>query len=93
MTPSEEMDLLVKWLAKESAEHARRIRAVHVSFPGRGQRMIWDRLDAFHGAPEVIEEALFKRIDSFPKISNRDYSKLHELSSERRRRSPRPCNT
>lgn len=80
LTSSKEMDLLVKWLGKESAEHAKRIRAVHVNLPDRGLRLIWDRLDAFYGAPEVIEDALFQRINSFPKISNRDYSKLHELS-------------
>lgn len=80
LTSSEEMDLLVKWLGKESAEHAKRIRAVHVNFPDRGLRMIWDRLDTFYGAPEAIEDALFQRINSFPKITNRDYLKLHELS-------------
>lgn len=80
LSSSEEMDLLVKWLGKESAEHAKRIRAVHVNFPDRGLRMIWNRLDTFYGAPEVIEDALFQRINSFPKISNRDYLKLHEFS-------------
>ena len=80
LTFSEEMDLLVKWLGKESTEHAKRIRAVHVNHPDRGLKMIWDRLDACYGAPEVIEDALFKRVNNFPKISNRDYSKLHELS-------------
>lgn len=28
LTPSEEMDLLVKWLGKESAEHAKRMRSI-----------------------------------------------------------------
>lgn len=37
-------------------------------------------MDACYGAPEVIEDALFQRINSFPKISNREYSKLNELS-------------
>lgn len=80
LTPSEEMDLLVKWLGKQSAEHARRIRAVHVNHPDSGLRMIWDRLDECYGAPEIIEAALFQRVDSFPKISSKDYSKLRELS-------------
>lgn len=40
LTYSEEMDLLVKWLGKESSEHANRIRAVHVNHPDRGLRMI-----------------------------------------------------
>lgn len=42
--------------------------------------MIWDRLERTYGSPEVIEDALFKRIDTFPKITNQDYSKLTKLS-------------
>ncbi|XP_061829090.1 uncharacterized protein [Nerophis lumbriciformis] len=80
LTCSEEMDLLVKWLGKESGEHAKRIRAVNTSQPQRGLQMIWDRLDACYGAPEVVEEALFQRISNFPKITYKDYAKLHELS-------------
>lgn len=74
----EEMVLLVKVLGKESAEDSKCIRAV-CYFPYRGFRMIWDRLDAFYRACDVIEEALFQRINGFPKNSNRDYLKLHEF--------------
>ncbi len=42
--------------------------------------MAWDRLDQTYGSAEVIEDALFKRIDAFSKIANRDYSKLTKLS-------------
>ncbi len=42
--------------------------------------MAWDRLDQTYGSTEAIEDALFKRIDAFPKIANRDYSKLTKLS-------------
>lgn len=38
--------------------------------------MIWDRLEQCYGSAEVIEDAL---IDSFPKVTNRDYSKLRKL--------------
>ena len=31
LSPSEEMDLLVKWLGCESAEHAKQIRAMHIN--------------------------------------------------------------
>lgn len=51
-----------------------------LTFQARGLALIWERLDACYGAPEVIEDALFQRIDSFPKISNKEYAKLHELS-------------
>ena len=42
--------------------------------------MTWERLDHTYGSMEVIEDALFKRIDTFPKIANRDYPKLTKLS-------------
>ncbi|XP_060782945.1 uncharacterized protein LOC132890172 [Neoarius graeffei] len=80
LTPSEEMDLLFKWLGKESAEHIEHIRAIHINHPAAGLAMIWNRLEQFYGSAEVIEDALFKRIDAFPKITNRDYSKLTKLS-------------
>lgn len=32
-----------------------------------------------YAAPEVIEAALFKRLDTFPRISSKDYIKLREL--------------
>ncbi|KAI7789362.1 hypothetical protein IRJ41_022847, partial [Triplophysa rosa] len=80
LTPSEELDLLVKWLGKESAEHAKRMRSVLINQPLKGLDMIWTRLEECYGAPEVIERALFKRIEHFPIISSKDFSKIHELS-------------
>ncbi|XP_075683153.1 uncharacterized protein LOC142651849 [Rhinoderma darwinii] len=76
----EELDLLVKWLGNESAEHAKRIRAININYPETGLKMIWDRLDECYGSAEVIESALFKRIDDFPKIASKGYQKLRELS-------------
>lgn len=61
------MDLLIKWLGKESAEHVEQIRAIPINRPDAGLKMIWE---------EVVEDALFKRIDNFPKIANRDHVKL-----------------
>ena len=80
LTASEEMDLLFKWLGKESSEHVEQIRAIHINRPDAGLRMIWERLEQCYGSTEVIEDALFKRIDSFPKITNRDYVKLRKFS-------------
>ena len=79
LTDSEEMDLLLKWLGTESAAQVRRIRAVHIHYPERGLKMAWDRLDECYGSPEVIENSLFRRLDGFPKISNKDHRKLREL--------------
>lgn len=79
LEPSEEMDLLLKWLGKESAEHIEQIRAIHINRPEAGLTMAWERLELTYGSAEAIENALFKRIDSFPKIINRDGPKLTKL--------------
>ena len=42
--------------------------------------MAWDRLDHTYSSAEAMENALFKCIDSFPKITGRDGSKLTKLS-------------
>ncbi|XP_073488879.1 uncharacterized protein [Aquarana catesbeiana] len=80
LNASEEADLLVNWLGNESSEHARRIRDININYPSRGLSMIWERVDECYGSPEVIENSLFKRIDDFPRIPNKGYQKLRELS-------------
>lgn len=80
LTASEELDLLVKWLGKESSEHIKRIRAVHVTNPEAALHMSWTRLRECYATPEVIESALFKRLDSFPRLTSRENIKLRELS-------------
>ena len=79
LTASQEMDLLTKWLGKESSEHVKRIRSVHVSDPEEALRKAWRRLQDCYASPEVIENAIFKKLDNFPKISAKDYVKLREL--------------
>lgn len=79
LTASEQLDMLSKWLGKESSGYVKRLRAVHIDNPKAALKMTWDRLDECYGAPEVIESALFKKLDSFPKITNRDNYKLREL--------------
>lgn len=79
ISTGEETDLFVKWLGNESAGHVRRIWAVIVNQPERGQTMVWERLEHCYVSPEAIESSLFKRLDWFPKISNKDFQKLREL--------------
>ncbi|KAM4014162.1 uncharacterized protein ACNLHF_004040 [Anomaloglossus baeobatrachus] len=76
----EEIDLLVKYLGEESGKHAARIRDININHPEVGLKMIWNRLDECYGSAEAIEKALFKRIDDFPKISNKGLQKLRGLS-------------
>ncbi len=79
LSATEQLDLLWKWLGEQSSHHVRRIRAVHTSNPDTGLRRAWERLEDCFGSPEIIEKSLFDRIDSFPKIGNRDVKMLREL--------------
>ncbi|XP_026147341.1 uncharacterized protein LOC113121247 [Carassius auratus] len=79
LTAREELDLLTKWLGPESSMQAKRIRSVHAHFPIAGVRMLWQRLEECYGCPEVIENALLRKLEEFPKISNRDGQRLREL--------------
>lgn len=79
LSPREELDLMTKWLGVESSEQAKRIRAVHVLNPAVGVNMVWQRLEECYGTPEVIEDALLKKIENFPRLTNKDNVKLREL--------------
>lgn len=80
LSSSEEMDLLIKWLGKNSSEQALRIRSVNIQEPSLGLKTIWERLNKTYRSPEVLERALFSKIDNFSKIQNRDGKKLQELA-------------
>lgn len=79
VTPREELNLLTKWLGPQSAEQAKRIHAVHTHNASSGLQMVWQRLEECYGSAEMIENALLKKLEEFPKISNRDNEKLREL--------------
>ncbi|XP_075315887.1 uncharacterized protein LOC142375626 [Odontesthes bonariensis] len=79
LLPQEELDLLAKWLGPQSAAQARRIRAAYVHNPGEGLNMVWQRLEECFGAPEIIEHALLKRVEDFPKLTNKDNQRLRDL--------------
>ncbi|XP_026010486.1 uncharacterized protein LOC113013640 [Astatotilapia calliptera] len=80
LSPREELDLLAKWLGPTSSEQAKRIRAVHTLNPAAGAKMVWQRLEECYGSPEAIEDALLKKVEDFPKLTNKDNVKLQELS-------------
>lgn len=76
---SEEIDLLVKWTGSESRSHVQSIKAANTYDPEKAVRLIWARLDERYGSPEHIDQAIRKKLDNFPRITN-DYSKLYVLS-------------
>ena len=79
LSASEQLDVMSKWLGEQSSLHVRRIRAVHLGDPATGLGKAWERLEDCYGAPEVVEKSMFDRLDNFPKINNKDPSKLREL--------------
>jgi hypothetical protein len=58
VTPSEEIDLLIRWLGPDSGRHAKTIRSSLSSDPTWGVAKIWERLDERFGAPEMVEAAI-----------------------------------
>ncbi|XP_035531776.1 uncharacterized protein LOC118338605 [Morone saxatilis] len=79
LTATQKLDLMTKWLGKESGEQIRCIRAVHVNNADLALPKAWERLCDCYAAPEIIEQSLFQRLDSFPRIADKDHTKLREL--------------
>ncbi|XP_039902004.1 uncharacterized protein LOC120742644 isoform X1 [Simochromis diagramma] len=79
LTPIQELDLMTKWLGRESSDQVKRIRSVYVNNPTLALYKAWERLNECYAASEIIERSLFQRLDSFPKITVKDHVKLREL--------------
>lgn len=75
----QQLDLMIKWLGKESCEYVKRIRGVHANNPVAALKKAWERLEECYAAPEVIERSLFERLETFPNISSRNNVKLREF--------------
>ena len=80
LSAAEELDLLTKYLGKESAEQVRRIKTVNIRNPATGLYMAWGRLDETYGSPEAVEQALFSRLENFPRVTTKDPQRLRDLA-------------
>ncbi|XP_072891311.1 uncharacterized protein [Hemitrygon akajei] len=76
---TQELDLMAKWMGKESCEQVRRMRSVYINKPELALKKAWERLQEGYGAPEIIEAALCQRLGNFPKVSAKDHTKLREF--------------
>lgn len=79
VSPIEEIDLLLKWLVPTSSTFAFSIRAFNVHAPERELQRIWDRLHGRYGRPEMVEATIKKKLDNFPKLSNKEMNKLYDV--------------
>ncbi len=75
-----ELDLLTKYLGKDSTEQVRRIKTVNIKDPAIGLSMAWKRLDEIYGSPEAVEQALFNKLEDFPKVTMKDPQRLRDLA-------------
>ena len=78
--PTEELELLIKWLGPVSSKYARSIKISNIDRPTVGVARLWDRLDHRYGCPEMVEAALKQKIEQFRKLNNRDNERLFELA-------------
>lgn len=80
LSAGEELDLLIRYLGKDSAKQAKQMKAVNIRCPEAGLMRAWERLEETHGSTEAIEQALFQKVENFPKITNREPLKLRDLA-------------
>lgn len=76
----EELDLLVLHLGPESSKYATSLRIANAQDPPRALRLVWERLEEKFGRPEMVESALKRKLENFPRLTVRDYKKLYDLS-------------
>lgn len=80
VSPSEELDLLIRWLGPSSKEHAKSIRAASIGNPTQGCETLWTRLEERYGSPELIETAIKTKLANFHRLSANEPRRLYELS-------------
>lgn len=80
LTAGEELDLLISYLGNDSANQVKRIEAVNISHLSAGLAMAWNCLDEMYGSPEAVEQTLFSKLESFPKIITKDQHRLRDLA-------------
>lgn len=79
LNPFEELDLIIKWLGPDSHQYATNIRAANADNPSTGLQRVWERLEQRFGSPEILEDSIKKRVESFPVLTNKDNKRLYEL--------------
>ena len=56
------------------------LKVSNMNKPSVGVTRLWDRLDLRYGSPEMVETALKKKLEHFPRLPNRDHKKLFDLA-------------
>lgn len=78
VNPTEEIDLLIKYLGTESKKQALNLKSVYKD-PTECVVKIWERLDERFGSPEIVNKLLQKRIDQFNNLKMSDTTRWYDL--------------
>ena len=79
LTPSDELEMLSKWLGPTSRKYAESSRNSNMADPARGVKLLWERLDRCYGTPEEIEASLIRRLNSFDPITYGTPKRYYDL--------------
>ena len=77
---ADELDLLIKYLGKDSTKSALSMKVSNPHDPARGLSLLWSRLDERFGSPELVESALKNKVNKFSKIPQGQPKGLYDLS-------------
>ncbi len=67
-------------VSRKRFDRTRRIKTVNIKDPAIGLSMAWKRLDEIYGSPEAVEQALFNKLEDFPKVTMKDPRRLRDLA-------------
>lgn len=65
---------------KSQQSKVRRIKTVNIRDLAVGLYMAWGRLDEVYGSLEAIKQALFSKLENFPKVTTKDPQRLRDLT-------------
>ena len=79
ISASEEIDLMIKWLGKESRKHALSLKNVYRNNPAIGLESLWTRLDERYGSSGLVYKSIMNKLEKFPKLTYSETIKWYEL--------------
>lgn len=79
VSPTEESELMIKWLGPESTRFAQSIRTSNIDNPSVGLQKIWQRLEDRFGNPEMVETSLKSKLADFLQVVLKDKKRLYDL--------------
>ena len=69
ISASEEIDLMIKWLGKESRKYALSLKNVYRNNPAIGLESLWTRLDERYGSSGLVYKSIMNKLEKFPQTN------------------------